>query len=74
MTDKEARMANYQTAIEAINDDAPAIFLYSPEFIYVLPKNIHGFTLRHTTVPSERFLNIHNWYINTEKVWEIFIN
>ena len=73
-TDKETRIANYQTAIEAINDDAPAIFLYSPEFLYVLPKKIHGFTLRHTTVPSERFLNIHQWYINTEKVWEIFIN
>lgn len=73
-TDKETRMLNYQAAIDAINDDAPAIFLYSPEFIYVLPKKIYGFTLSHTTVPSERFLNVHRWYINTEKVWEIFIN
>ena len=71
-TDIEKRISAYTRAIETISDDEAAIFLYSPEFIYVLPKKIKGFTLSRTTTPSERFLDVHNWYINTEKVWDIF--
>ena len=71
-TDEEKRLANYMNAIAAIKEDIPAIFLYSPEFIYVLPKKIQGFTLNRTSIPSERFLNVHHWYINTERVWAIF--
>lgn len=71
-TDGEKRIADYKTAVSAIQSDAPAVFLYSPEFMYVLPEKIKGFTLGRTTTQSERFLNVQNWYINTEKVWKIF--
>ncbi|MEK7170298.1 MAG: peptide ABC transporter substrate-binding protein [Patescibacteria group bacterium] len=71
-TDEERRIANYTSAIATITADAPAIFLYSPEFIYVLPKALKGFTLNRTTIPSERFLDVEHWYMNTEKVWNIF--
>ena len=71
-TDVKSRLAQYESAILAIRADAPAIFLYSPEFIYVLPEKIRGVTLRRTTTPSERFLDIEKWYINTEKVWDVF--
>ncbi len=71
-TDEERRVENYQSAIATIRADAPAVFLYSPEFIYVLPKHVKGFTLNRTTIPSERFLDVEHWYINTEKVWDIF--
>jgi len=73
-TDEEKRNANYTSAIAAITADVPAIFLYSPEFIYVLPKELKGFTLNRTTIPSERFLDIEHCYMNTEKVWNIFTN
>ena len=71
-TDVEKRSANYISAVETISADAPAVFLYSPEFIYVLPEKVKGYTIGRTTVPSERFLEVHKWYINTEKVWNIF--
>lgn len=71
-TDVEKRTKNYRTAIETISSDLPAIFLYSPEFIYILPEKVQGFRAGRTTVPSERFLDIQGWYINTEKVWDIF--
>ncbi len=57
----------------AIQKDVPAVFLYTPEFIYVLPENIKGFELTDIVTSEERFLNIHKWYIYTDKVWEIFI-
>ncbi len=72
-TDAEKRLADYMSAIDSIRADAPAVFLYSPEFIYILPKKIQGLALRRTTTPSERFLDIHEWYTNTEKVWSIFV-
>jgi peptide/nickel transport system substrate-binding protein len=56
-----------------IQKDTPAVFLYSPDFIYVIPKKLHNFSMGTITSPEERFAGIENWYINTEKVWKIFI-
>jgi len=71
-TDPEKRIENYRTVVASVSADEPAIFLYSPEFIYILPKEIRGFSLGRTTIPSERFLDVHHWYVNTEKVWTVF--
>ncbi|MSU56414.1 MAG: peptide ABC transporter substrate-binding protein [Candidatus Taylorbacteria bacterium] len=71
-TDPEKRTKDYLTAVETISSDLPAIFLYSPEFIYILPEKVQGFKAGRTTVPSERFLDIQKWYISTEKVWNVF--
>lgn len=57
---------------DEINKDVPAIFLYSPDYIYVLPNNIKGFKSGFIASPSERFAGIANWYINESKVWKIF--
>lgn len=66
------RLANYRAAIQKINADVPVVFLYSPEFIYVVPQTLQGLTLDHITIPSERFLQVEEWYLKTEKVWKIF--
>jgi len=70
--DENVRTQNYQDAIAEIQADTPAIFLYSPEFIYVIPPKIKGFKLRHVAIPSERFLGVKDWYIETENIWNIF--
>lgn len=56
-----------------ISKDTPAVFLYSPDFIYILSKNIKGFEVKDMVTAEERFLNIHKWFIYTNKVWKIFI-
>lgn len=58
---------------EELRKDAPAVFLYSPDFIYILPEKIKNLPIGRISVPHERFLNIHRAYINTEKVWPFFI-
>ncbi|HEY4504131.1 MAG TPA: ABC transporter substrate-binding protein [Candidatus Paceibacterota bacterium] len=55
-----------------IKEEVPAIFLYSPEFIYVMPKRVRGFELEDIASPSDRFYGIDKWYINTNNVWKIF--
>jgi len=56
---------------EEIQEDIPAIFIYSPNFIYALPKNLKGFSIGTITTPAERFLDVYSWYINTKRVWDL---
>ncbi|MCR4281081.1 MAG: ABC transporter substrate-binding protein [Candidatus Kaiserbacteria bacterium] len=74
MTDRKAREASYAPFVSAIAKDQPAIFLYSPEFIYVVPNALRGVALGALTTPSERFLNVMDWYTETENVWSFFTN
>ena len=71
-TDPELRRQKYRAFEEEVRKDAPAVFIYSPEFIYVVSKNLKGLNLNNLTLPSDRFLEIHKWYVETEKIWKIF--
>ena len=66
------RQRIYEEFKVEIDNDIPAVFLYSPDFIYVIPDTIQGFSFGTITVPAQRFISVHEWYIHTEKVWEIF--
>jgi len=57
---------------DEIMKDVPAVFMYAPEFLYVFPKNVRGLSLGSIKVSSERFINIYEWYINTDNVWRVF--
>ncbi len=72
-TNAEKRIKFYASFRDEIAKDVPAIFIYTPEFLYVVPNKVHGFTLGFVTVPSERFLSVYKWYINTDNVWGIFL-
>ncbi|MHB1117969.1 MAG: ABC transporter substrate-binding protein [Minisyncoccota bacterium] len=71
-TDHKKRAAYYKLFENEIAKDTPAVFLYAPEFLYVVPENVQGLKLSSITLPSERFLNIYEWYINTDDIWKIF--
>lgn len=55
-----------------IKNDIPAVFTYSPYFIYIVPKKVHNVNIGVPTTPSERFSDIREWYIETNNVWKIF--
>jgi len=73
-TKPEDRESLYLEFAELVKDDVPAVFLYSPEFIYAIPDELKGVRLGALTTPAERFLSAHAWYTDTEKVWSIFTN
>ncbi len=66
------RLDKYRKFDEIVRKDHAAIFTYSPDFIYLLPKTIQGFSLGQITTPADRFTNIQDWYIETDSVWKIF--
>lgn len=61
--------------LSAISDkiatDMPAIFLYSPDYLYIASPTLGGFgTSKYISVASDRFSDIDNWYINTKRVFK----
>lgn len=73
-TKEEDRVKLYRQFADVLAKDKPATFLYVPEFIYVVPTTIHGIQLGSLTTPAERFLNVYQWYTDTEHVWSFFTN
>ena len=71
--DSTTRTSAFTQFDSIIQADIPAIFLYSPDFIYAVPKDLGNISLHSITVPADRFNSINNWYIRTEKVWNIGI-
>ncbi len=71
-SDETKKLEAYRVFENEIQNDIPAIFLYSPDYIYATTKDIHNLEISNITTPSERFMNVHKWYLETEKVWKIF--
>ncbi len=72
-TDEDKRRKEYGEFQKELIKDMPAVFLFSPKFIYLMPNNLKGTEqIESITVPSERFSQIYKWYVKTDKVWKIF--
>lgn len=63
------RAKKYNDFEALISDDIPALFLYSPHYLYGHSKNIKGFENEIIATPADRFLNIEKWHIETRRVW-----
>ncbi|MSR71256.1 MAG: hypothetical protein EXS50_01090 [Candidatus Taylorbacteria bacterium] len=74
ITDFNTRISKYHQFENIIKQETPAIFLYSPDFIYIIPEDIKGFSVGQITTPGDRFINVNKWYRNTDEVWKIFNN
>ena len=64
--DPEKRIALYKDFQEQLIKDVPAIFLYSPRYLYIIDKKIKGIRTDKINLPADRFANIEDWYINTK--------
>ena len=63
------RMKKYDDFQKILVEDAPAVFLYNPYYIYAHSKNIRGFESKIISMPSDRFVNVEKWYINTKRTF-----
>ena len=66
-TDEAARQQLYRTFEETILADLPAIFLYNPTYTYVTDKKIKGVDVNRIILPADRFNNLEDWYVNTQR-------
>jgi peptide/nickel transport system substrate-binding protein len=51
-------------------DDIPAIFLYSPIYLYGVNTQVKGIEIKNVVLPSKRFSQIEDWHIETKRVWK----
>lgn len=70
--DPDTAEKNYKAFSEEVATDLPAVFLYTPSFLYVLPDSVEAVSLGLLSTPQDRFAGVRDWYIDTQKVWKIF--
>jgi peptide/nickel transport system substrate-binding protein len=66
--DKPARLSKYDDFQKTVAKDVPAIFLYSPDYLYAQPAKIKNNNTSIVSIPSDRFATVNQWYINTRRV------
>ena len=63
-----------QQKLEKLQDvvikDAPALFLYNPDYVYWVLRKVKGIDTVKIIDPAKRFINITNWFIKTKRVWK----
>jgi peptide/nickel transport system substrate-binding protein len=72
-TSAQMKAQNEEIVASEIKKDTPAIFLFSPDLLYATTPKIKNATFKSVSSLNERFLYINDWYIETDKVWKIFV-
>ena len=67
--DREIRKEKLEKFQDLLIQDAPCVFLYSPNYIYFVSDEIKGIEEGIIADPSKRFNEIENWYLNTKRTW-----
>ena len=66
-TVKKQKLEKLQDVIVA---DAPALFLYNPDYIYWVSKEVQGIDTQKIIDPAKRFSNATQWFIKTKRTWK----
>jgi peptide/nickel transport system substrate-binding protein len=68
--DPEKRRDLYRQFQEILIKENPAVFLYSPKYLFVASDTIKGLEVTRIDSPENRFANANKWYIYTDRVWK----
>jgi peptide/nickel transport system substrate-binding protein len=68
--DTAKRAQIYEEFQKALLQESPAVFLYSPDYIYVVNKKVHAIDVQTLSSPEHRFSDINHWYISTKRIWK----
>lgn len=66
--DPALRAAKYLPFLQAWRDDAPAVGLYEPRYLYITRGTVHGLAEEPINIGLERLKNVHNWMIREQGV------
>ncbi len=61
--DPQLRAIKYKPFLQAWQQDAPALGLYQPRFLYVTRGQVYGLQERTVTVDTDRFNNVEDWMV-----------
>ncbi len=69
-TDEKERQEALAALQDILKQDAPAIFLYSPVYIFAHRQEIFGIELGSLSLHSDRFLTLYKWYVKRERIFK----
>lgn len=67
---EDSRLEDLSKFQKIINDAKPAVFLYSPKYLYAAPKDLGGFSAESIAAPANRFEEVNGWYLKTARVFK----
>jgi len=67
--DSKKRATKYKEFQAELAKIVPAIFLFNPTYTYPQNKKIKGFSTEKIIEPANRFNNVTDWYIKTDRKW-----
>ncbi len=70
-TERKQKLEEFQNILIK---DLPAVFIYAPDYLYLVPDKIKGINEKIITDPSKRLTDMSTWYIKTRRVWKIINN
>lgn len=70
ITDPVKRALKLEEFQKLVLNDAPAVFLYSPDYIYAVNNTVKNINLKKLAISSNRFSKINEWYIETKRIWK----
>jgi peptide/nickel transport system substrate-binding protein len=62
------RTVKYKPFLQAWQQDAPALGLYQPRFLYLTNGPVNGLTSGALNTPTDRFDNVQNWEISQARI------
>ena len=65
-SDRKTRTAAYTDFQGLIADAAPAIFLVSPDYAYLVGRRVHGVRTNPTIEPVDRLEYVASWYVSPQ--------
>ena len=66
--DPSLRIIKYRPFLQAWQQDAPALALYQPRFVYITDKKLYGFDAKVLNTPADRLNQVQAWEFRTAKV------
>lgn len=64
----DKRREKYRAFQEILYKENPAVFLYSPSYLYVVNSAVKGIDIKSVDAAAFRLSNVKDWYINTKRV------
>lgn len=68
--DRQARVQYTKDIVARIAAEVPAIFLFSPDYLYITNNKLKGIESALLLTPSERFSQIEKWHIKEVRVFQ----
>lgn len=67
-SDEEKKSELYKKFQQTVSEDVPAVFLYSPNYIYVTNKKVQGISINSMASSEKRFANVTEWFMKTKRI------